>query len=230
MLGIASHLGIEPVRDVHLYTDEPTRERARELSRGAQRYVVVAPTSRWAGKRWPIDRFVRTVEALLSENAGVEAVAIVAAGGERDQCAQLLDRFAEDERVIDLVGKTGVGELMAVIERSALVIANDSAALHIGVGFGRPIVALFGPTRIERVGPYGRESDVLQARAPTSGVSHKDDAAGAAMMAEIPTERVIEAALERLGRAQHAATPGAEGPRRSGDVGSGVAAAERERG
>jgi ADP-heptose:LPS heptosyltransferase len=100
--------------------------------------------------------------------------------------------------VIDRVGRTSVGELMALIERAALVVANDSAALHMAVGMQRPIVALFGPTRTERVGPYGREADVLQHVTVYDRRDHKDDRAGRELMERIAVDEVEEAVLSRL--------------------------------
>src|SRR5690606_35309433 len=125
--------------------------------------------SRWAGKRWPIERFDALVAELLDPTDGdVAALRVLVVGGpdEREQCGPLLARSERDPRVVDLVGKTSIGRLMAVIARAGLVVASDSAAIHMGVGFDRALVGLFGPTRIELVGPYRREGDVLQARAP----------------------------------------------------------------
>lgn len=163
------------------------------------RPVVVAPTSRWAGKAWPMERFSDLIARLLA--AGVPRVAVVGAGREREACASLLTRFEGDPRVLDLVGGTSVGGLMAWVGRSRLVVANDSAALHMAVGFGRPLVALFGPTETGRVGPYGRESDVLQ---DLGGVrlrpgDHKREAFGVGLMRRLSTERVLEACVARLG-------------------------------
>jgi ADP-heptose:LPS heptosyltransferase len=41
-------------------------------------------------------------------------------------------------------------------------VCNDSAPLHIAVGFSRPITAIFGPTNPALVGPYRREDSVVQ--------------------------------------------------------------------
>jgi ADP-heptose:LPS heptosyltransferase len=101
-------------------------------------------------------------------------------------------------RIVDLIGRTSVGELMALVERSALVVANDSAALHMAVGFNRPIVALFGPTRKELVGPYGRQADIVQHVEASDEMNHKDDAAGRKLMERITVEEVLAAVLVRL--------------------------------
>ena len=189
--------GVAPVRDMRLHA--PPEDRVGVDARLAgRRYAVVAPTSRWEGKRWPDDRFARVIEAMVGEGV-VERVGVVASGSERCQCGAVLGLADRDPRVVDLVGRTGVGGLMALIEGSSFVLANDSAVLHMAVGFDRALVGLYGPTRVDRVGPYGRAGDVVQAVEPGPGVTHKDAAAGRAMMEAISVERVIEAVMVRAG-------------------------------
>ncbi len=196
MLSLVESIGVRPVRDMRLYTPPEGQSPPDDRLSGA-RYAVIAPTSRWEGKRWPADRFAELTDALLASGT-VNALAIVGGRHERDQCAPLIARAQSDPRIVDLVGNTSIAQLMGVIERSSLVVANDSAALHMGVGFNRPIVALFGPTRIDRVGPYQHDADVIQPAAPPPGVSHKNTSAGLELMRRITPKQVIEAALSRL--------------------------------
>ncbi|MEM9083314.1 MAG: glycosyltransferase family 9 protein, partial [Planctomycetota bacterium] len=101
-------------------------------------------------------------------------------------------------RMIDLVGKTSIPQFMAVIERAAVVLANDSAALHVAVGFDRPLVGLLGATRPDLVGPYQREKDVICSSEIPSENRHKDQAFGQKQMSDIPIETVYSAMLDRL--------------------------------
>ncbi|MEO1130848.1 MAG: glycosyltransferase family 9 protein, partial [Planctomycetota bacterium] len=110
----------------------------------------------------------------------------------------LLEACTSDERIVDLTGRTTVGTLMATIEASVFVLANDSAALHMAVGFHRPMVGLFGPTRIDRVGPYRHDADVIQPQEPKPGVTHKTESDARAMMARIEVRDVIKAIHQRL--------------------------------
>jgi lipopolysaccharide heptosyltransferase I len=196
MLDLLRAIGVEPVANMRLYTawnDRAAVEKDPALSGG---YAVLAPTSRWPGKRWATDRFAAVAQALLSR--GVAHVVTVGSNSERDQCGPLLDLAARDNRVVDRVGSTSVGQLMALIESSRLVIANDSAALHMAVGFDRPAVALFGPTRIDLVGPYRRDADVIQHLRPGDRIDHKDEASGRALMDRITVDEVLCRAEERL--------------------------------
>ncbi len=197
MLALVAALGVEPVQDMRLFAPAEDREAVAADERFAGRCAVFAPTSRWAGKQWPAERFDAVAERLLAERV-VDRVLVVGGPGERGQCEPLLARAEQDTRVLDLVGTTSIGRLMAIVERGAIVVANDSAALHMAVGFDRPLVALFGPTRVDLVGPYGRARDVLQVVEPGDRFDHKDAERGREMMERISTDSVVEACLKRL--------------------------------
>lgn len=201
MLELLAREGIEPVRDLRLYCRDQERAAIDPVLRGA-RYAVIAPTSRWPGKRWPAERFAEVATGLL-ERGSVDYAVVVGSAGERDQCAPVLAVQERLPRMVNQVGRTTVGELMALIAQSELVLANDSAALHMAVGFDRPLVGLFGPTDVGLVGPYGREDDVVQPLTPPPGVTHKHEREGRKMMEHIRTETVLRACVERLERSRH---------------------------
>lgn len=189
MLDLIRAIGIEPSIDMRLYApSECENEVDKSITQGSP--IVLAPTSRWPGKRWPIERFNDVTDWLLQNTA--VPIAVVGSGSESEQCLQLTEKYKANPRVHNLLGRTTVGGLMHLISHSSLVVANDSAALHMAVGFDRPIVALFGPTDIAKVGPYRRDSCVLQARTPPQDISHKNENAGRQLMEGISVTQVIE--------------------------------------
>lgn len=192
MLALLEPLGVEPVRDMRLFAREDDRVWAEGVCAG-RAPVVLAPTSRWPAKRWPAERF----SLLAREIARTHLVAFVGGADERGQIAPVIDAINDRGQVLDLVGATRVGQLMALIERSRLVVANDSACVHMGVGFDRPLVALFGPTDLARVGPYQRERDVIQHLRTNDRLEHKD-ASRVEMMERIGVDEVLAMARERL--------------------------------
>ncbi len=197
MLELVRTIGVEPDLDMRLHSNPASRERVRsDPALADRRFIVIAPTSRWPGKRWPAERFAEVARALLGR--GIDAAVMVGAPTERDQVAPLIDFARAEPRVIDRVGSTSIADLMALVEASSLVIANDSAPLHMAVGFDRPCVALFGPTRTDLVGPYRRERDVIQHVNSGETLDHKDDAGGRALMERIAVGEVIAAAEARL--------------------------------
>lgn len=210
MLALAESVGAPPIADMRLYTNAEDRAfvtASGGLVPGA--YVVVAPTTRWPGKLWPMSRHVELVKRLLADPVlGLERAVITGSASEREQCAELLALAQSDARVIDMIGKTSVGQLMALIESAGLVVGCDSAAVHMGVGFDRPLAALYGPTRVEQVGPYRRSHHVVQRLMPDDHMDHKNAAAGQTLMQRIRVEDVLEVVYEQA-RSKRRAHPAA---------------------
>ncbi len=211
MLAVLEGAGIDTTRDMRLFTPPESRAgigaQHPQLEGGG--YVVVAPTARWAAKRWAPERYARVCDRILDETGA--SIVLVGGAGERAACVPLTAMAQRDPRVIDMIGQTSVGELMALVERCDLFLGSDSAALHAAVGFARPLVALYGPTRVDMVGPYRRELDVIQHLEPEDVLDHKDPSA-ARIMERIGVDEVADACLDRLGRGQsvnHAAPAGA---------------------
>lgn len=125
----------------------------------SQRYAVLLPGTNWATKRWPVESFAALVEP-LRERHGLETVI---AGGPGD--AELGERITG---ATNLAGKTSLRQLVALLERAALVVANDSGPMHIAAALGRPLVTPFGPTDPARTGPYQRMETVLRLGIPCS--------------------------------------------------------------
>jgi len=115
-------------------------------------YAVLLPGSTWATKRWPAESFAALVGP-LRERFGLEA--IIAGGSDAALAAAAIPAAS-------LVGRTNLPQLVALLERASLVIANDSGPMHIASALGRPLVAIFGPTSPRRTGPYGRMDSVAQ--------------------------------------------------------------------
>lgn len=201
MLARAAGGAVSKPYDLRLYTSEQDRRWADELLAGAERgrFILLAPTTRWPAKQWPAERFASLAEAVLRDGsaAGVNRIMFVGAAGEKEQCRPLEVLAAREPRVVSLIGRTNIGQLMAVLERAAVVVASDSAALHMAVGFGRPMVGLFGPTRVDLVGPYGHERDVIQHIEPGETMDHKQKEPGGRQMARITVDEVLAAVHAR---------------------------------
>lgn len=195
MMELIRLAGVEPVMRMGLHAPPAAIQEVRADARLTDGYVLVAPTSRWPGKRWPADRFAALAAELLRR---IGAVVVVGTASERPQCRELIELADRDPRVVDRIGGTSVGQLMALVKGASLVVANDSAALHMGVGFDRPLVALYGPTDVRAVGPYRREADVIQHLRPGDRFEHKDERLGRAMMDRITIDEVVAACQARL--------------------------------
>jgi lipopolysaccharide heptosyltransferase I len=145
---------------------EAARARADKLLARAnpegKRVVAVLPSARWSTKRWPADYFSE-----LANRVSVSLDAHIIFLGARDDRG-LIQRITGRMKnaAANLAGETTLKESAALMERAAVVIANDSGPMHLAVALGRPTVALYGPTSPERTGPYGDSARVLWSRRP----------------------------------------------------------------
>jgi len=89
-------------------------------------------------RRWPLERYVSLAGKLIDNQ-----VAVILTGGPGDEW--IITSFA-DLKVIDLVGKTSLVELVALYRKCDAVITHDSGPMHLAGLAGAPLVALFGPT------------------------------------------------------------------------------------
>lgn len=194
MMSLLVAEGLEPVYDMRVYLADEDRRwwaaRRRELGITDAGYVVLAAASRWASKRWPQKSWNALVEPLCER--GFKKIVLVGSPSEHDQVAPIVGAAGPAAPIADLVGQTSVGGMMAVIADASLVIANDSAPLHLAVGFDRRCIGLYGPTDPKVVGPYGHESTVRVCRAATAGVvSFKDSRLGDSLMRLIKPADVL---------------------------------------
>ena len=125
-------------------------------------WVCVAPT-RWRTKLYP----VRHWRKVAAEMARRMPVALLGAPGDRDLCSRIADGL--DPPVVNLCGRTGVAELVAVIAASAGVVCSDSAAKFIAPAVGVRAVKLIGPTRVELTGPMPTGGRAIVADVPCQG-------------------------------------------------------------
>lgn len=69
--------------------------------------------------------------------------------------------YSYNNTVVDLVGQTTVEELSWVLDRADLFVGPDSGPMHLAIGRGTAVVALFGPTDPAKCGPHQYEPSVV---------------------------------------------------------------------
>ena len=125
----------------------------------AGRVALLAPGSRWPTKRWPADRYAALADRLAEDGL---TVTLVGADEDRGVAADVASRTRVD--LLDLSGRLDLGEWLALVARSAVLVSNDSAAAHVAAGIGVPVVAVFGPTVPEQgFAPYSDGARIASA-------------------------------------------------------------------
>ena len=148
-------LGRAPV-EFPLPNDDADQAAVEPLLPGGP-FAVLIPGTIWKTKRWPPEHFADLVRP-LRDRFGLSTVV---AGGPSD--IAMADVIPAD---VNLAGKTTLRQTIALLRKSAVVIANDSGPMHIAAALGRPLVTLFGPTDPALTGPWNRDDSVLRLNIP----------------------------------------------------------------
>ena len=144
-------------RQPKLFPGAPERAAVDELLRdagwdGREPLIAVAPGSVWATKRWPF------YAELAQQVAG--RVVVIGSGADHELASRVAE--AAPGRVIDATGRLSLLASAELIGRSAAIVTNDSAPLHLASAMNTPTVAIFGPTVPEfGFGPLASRSAVL---------------------------------------------------------------------
>lgn len=136
-----------------LRTDQKAKE---EAARFFSQYNIkegdivigIHPGAAQKVRRWPLENFLQLAEKVSHEYA-VKIIFFSDPQGYGDEL------WANGK----YPGFKGpIKNLMAVMEKLNLFICNDTGVMHIATALGIPVVAIFGPGDIPRVGPYGPAS------------------------------------------------------------------------
>jgi len=122
-------------------------------------YIAVVMGSSWETKDWLFDKYYRLVKNMLfSDN---RTVVLVGDQSKIDEAANLCDKISSG-KLINLVGKTSLLEVAAVLAAAAAGVGPDSGPAHLSAAVGTPYVTLFGPTPPIRTAPYRCDHLVVQ--------------------------------------------------------------------
>lgn len=163
--------------------------------------LVIGSSLKWPTKRWPADHF-RELCGRLLQSLDCRIVLIGAASD-----APLAENFScfPPEKVMNLLGKTSLADLVALVKRLDVLVTGDTAPLHIAAAFQTRVVALFGPTDPKRHMPPVSNAIVLKRSLPCQpcykGICHYREKL--ACMTRISVDEVFRA-VERQLRTQPA--------------------------
>ncbi len=103
-------------------------------------------------KRWPVERFIQTAEAVRK---ATKCVWIVCGGdGDRQLAGSITDEIqGRAGDVINVAGRTSLRELCAILKGSRLLLTNDTGPMHVAAAVGTPVIVPFGSTSPELTGP-----------------------------------------------------------------------------
>jgi heptosyltransferase I len=154
------------IRQRHLHWNIPVPEASRafaaDVAPGRRLLVINAcSNARFRSWRnWPAPKYAQVAEYAARRHN----LQVVLTGGpsqlERETAEEII-RGAGNTSIINLVGRTTLKQLLAVLQRATAVIAPDTGPAHIATAAGVPVIGLYASTNALRAGPYLSQKYVI---------------------------------------------------------------------
>jgi len=120
-----------------LYPGDRERQAVDALLGNATAFVVLAPGSVWATKRWP---GYPELARLLASRA---RIVVIGSADDRDLAAEIQNAVPES---INAAGTLSLLASAELVRRAAVLVTNDSLPQHLASAMNTPTVTVFGPT------------------------------------------------------------------------------------
>jgi len=151
---------MDVLKKPRLYQLTATAPKALHTALPFSNYAVLHLYPLWTYKRWTLEGWKHIVHFLLEQN-----VNIILTGGPDKNEIDYVAKFHKDlpAQVINLAGKTSLGQLSYLISHAKLFIGPDTGVTHLAAATGTPTISLFGPTNPIKWAPwpknYSRETN-----------------------------------------------------------------------
>jgi ADP-heptose:LPS heptosyltransferase len=171
---------------------------ARDLLPGS--YVCVHPGAQLPSRRWYPERFAVVADELAARGF---RVVLTGTAGEAALARTVLRRMRTE--VVDLVGKTTLGALTALLDGARLLVANDTGVRHIAAARGTPCVAVACGSNVQRWAAREPTQRLLHAEVQCRPCAYVRCPVGHPCAHGVESREVLAAADELLGIAASSA-------------------------
>jgi heptosyltransferase I len=156
LFGFIEHLGIgERVMRWDIPLSAADQQFADRVTEDDTPVCVISPCSsqRFRNYRnWSTENYAALADHIHAEHNA----RVILTGGptelELDYGAKI--QAAVRHRISNLIGRTDLKQLLAVLQRAALLICPDSGPAHMATAVGTPVIGLYATSNRHRTGPY----------------------------------------------------------------------------
>ncbi len=154
-LEFAIALGLEPAP---LRWDIPIPSEAREAAERmlpGEPFLVINPCSSVRARNWR-NWSVESYAAVIDHAFETHGLRTVLTGGPAANEKAYAEAIVTACRhtPINLVGRTTLKQMLAVLDKAAVVIAPDTGPAHMANALGKKVIGLYATSNPERTGPY----------------------------------------------------------------------------
>jgi lipopolysaccharide heptosyltransferase I len=137
--------------DLRLNASE-TQWAADQLAPWPRPWLAIHPGAKWITKRFPVEKFAQAAREWSGRTGGTAIT--IGTLDDHDLAENIRLQFA-GHNYLDLVGKTSLRQLAALLHQVDRLLTNDTGPMHLAAAMGTPTVSVFTCTSPIRSGPYG---------------------------------------------------------------------------
>lgn len=116
-----------------------------------ERYVVVNPSASKAERNWTVEGYQAVLDYVIDKGLSP----VITGGPSINEATFAQSVIAgRSEQVINLVGKTPLDLMLAVLKKAELVISPDTGPAHMATLVGTPVLGIYAHSNPQRTGPY----------------------------------------------------------------------------
>jgi len=154
--------------------------------------ISLSASGRWKTKNWNMSSILKLTEMFAKKHGG--RVVLLGTDADRPRAVEFMKKT--DAKPIDAVGKTSISRLVSLVKNCHVLVAGDSAPMHIAAAIGIPCVALFGPTDPDRHLPPAEHQKVLYKNIKCSPCYKPTCSRDIKCMTSIKPEEVFDTLME----------------------------------
>ncbi|WP_455197620.1 glycosyltransferase family 9 protein [Kaarinaea lacus] len=151
--GFAEALGIND-RDLlwNIPIPESDQQQAEKLLPGKQPMLVISPCSSMSYRNWHSEGYAAVADYAVKQYG----LRVVLTGGPSITELEMGQDIETKCKLptINLIGKTNLKQLLAILEKATVVLSPDSGPAHMATAVKTPVIGLYACTNPERARPY----------------------------------------------------------------------------
>jgi heptosyltransferase-2 len=117
--------------------------------------IILNPAGAFENRNWPIDNYIKFAECWLKKFPRTQFL-IMGTNFIEVKASYLKNKL--ENKLINLVNQTTAAQAFSIVQKTKLVLSEDSGLMHMAWVSGIPTIAIFGSTRSDWARPLGNHT------------------------------------------------------------------------
>ena len=193
--------------ELNLPISNADKKWAADKLKAHSQWIAINPMASTQEKTWPGEYYSELIKTL---NQHYPDKQIVLTGGPNTKEVEFAANIQEYTTIpcLNLVGKTTLTQLAAVLKQATLVISPDTGPIHLANAVATPVIGLYAVTRPEYIGPYNQLQNCINIydqvarkfmHKPASQLAWQKKISSLEAMQLISVEQVMDKVIQLIG-------------------------------